>query len=226
MKLPWGQLSLLITSCCLCGSLSAEELPTAYFAAENLPTVCVAAQPLLLAPTGSPPTIPASQKSSASVPPQDLIPSRATNAQDEASTRAGRLDDQELSHGFLNQVGYDGGFVISSRESQHLEGSDDAYRLVINGWGQLRDTVFDAKGAGSDLNQLQLKRARMILSGHAYNPDFRYYVQLDGRGNGRADADSNRSDGTYDAASPGIPKGIATKQTTWRIPTEYVTHHR
>lgn len=79
-------------------------------------------------------------------------------------------------------VGYDGGFVIASEELK-LGTDDFPYRLKINGWGQLRSTAFESKGENRDLNQLQLKRARVVLSGNAFSSDLSYYVQLDGRSN-------------------------------------------
>ncbi len=93
------------------------------------------------------------------------------------------LDNQDQVGDSPLRVGYDGGFVIASQNTMKVGSAEDPYRLVINGWGQLRDTVFDSKGAGSDLNQLQLKRARLVFSGNAFTPEFRYYVQLDGRSN-------------------------------------------
>ncbi|QDV25125.1 porin family protein [Aureliella helgolandensis] len=78
-------------------------------------------------------------------------------------------------------VGYDGGFVIASQAGINLPVAQYPYSLVINGYGQLRETVFESQGTTPDLNQLQLKRARLVFSGHAFNPDFRYYIQLDGR---------------------------------------------
>lgn len=38
-----------------------------------------------------------------------------------------------------------------------------SYLMRIDGFAQLRDTVFDAKGASNDLNQLQLKRSTRII---------------------------------------------------------------
>jgi hypothetical protein len=81
------------------------------------------------------------------------------------------------------KVGYDGGFVIASRRELDLQVEDSPFLLRINGYGQLRDTVFRPDNSGEELNQLQLKRARLIFSGHAFNPDFTYFVQLDGRSN-------------------------------------------
>lgn len=78
-------------------------------------------------------------------------------------------------------VGYDNGFVIAAAGPRNLRASDSPYLLRLNGWGQLRHTVLDSQGANPDLNQFQLKRARLVFSGHAYTPDFAYYVQLDGR---------------------------------------------
>ncbi len=79
------------------------------------------------------------------------------------------------------KVGYDKGFVIASRREGDLKSSNFPFRLQMNGWGQLRYTATDVAPPNSDLNQFQLKRARLIFSGHAFNPDFSYFVQLDGR---------------------------------------------
>ncbi|TWT52972.1 hypothetical protein Pla22_06000 [Rubripirellula amarantea] len=92
------------------------------------------------------------------------------------------LDDfQEMPVGI--GVGYDRGFIIASEEDLRLGTEDFPYRLKINGWGQLRHTVFDSSNGNRDLNQLQLKRARVVLSGNAISTDLLYFVQLDGRSN-------------------------------------------
>ncbi len=79
------------------------------------------------------------------------------------------------------KVGYDGGFVIASQGNVDLNASRDPYRLKINGWGQLRHTVTDLSPPSRDLNQLQLKRGRLVFSGNAFNPNFHYFIQLDAR---------------------------------------------
>ena len=79
------------------------------------------------------------------------------------------------------RVGYDKGFVIASKRELGLETSNFPFRLQINGWGQLRYTVTDVAPPNIDLNQFQLKRARLVFSGQAFNPDVSYFVQLDGR---------------------------------------------
>jgi hypothetical protein len=78
------------------------------------------------------------------------------------------------------KVGYDGGFVIASRRELDLQASRYPFRLRLNGWGQLRHTITDYF-PNKDLNQFQLKRGRLVFSGHAFNPDFSYFIQLDGR---------------------------------------------
>lgn len=80
-------------------------------------------------------------------------------------------------------VGYDNGFLIASKQDTKLNADNYSYLMRINGFAQLRDTLFESRGVGRDLNQLQLKRARIIFSGHAFNPDVQYFVQLDGRSN-------------------------------------------
>ncbi len=79
------------------------------------------------------------------------------------------------------RVGYDEGFVIASQRHLDLETSGFPFRLQINGWGQLRYTVTDVAPPNIDLNQFQLKRGRLVLSGHAFSPDVSYFVQFDGR---------------------------------------------
>ena len=106
--------------------------------------------------------------------------------QDEGFDESARLvsdtELQPLSAWFDDvSVGYDRGFVIASEQGLDLPTSDSPFLLRINGLGQLRHTIFDAKAGGSDLNQFQLIRGRLAFSGHAFTPDLRYFVQLDGR---------------------------------------------
>jgi hypothetical protein len=79
------------------------------------------------------------------------------------------------------RVGYDDGFVIASPGQLSLQSSDSPFRMKLNGWGQLRHSIFNSQGPNRDLNQIQLKRARIVFSGNAFNPDFSYFFQLDGR---------------------------------------------
>lgn len=77
--------------------------------------------------------------------------------------------------------GYDDGFVLAAPAIQDLSSESSKFQLKINGWGQLRQTVFDSEDPAGDLNQFQLVRARIIGSGFAFTQDFRYYIQIDGR---------------------------------------------
>ena len=79
------------------------------------------------------------------------------------------------------RVGYDHGFLIASQHSRNLGASEYPFQLRFNGWGQLRHTVLKSTGAEDDQNQFQLKRGRLIFSGVAFNPDFHFLIQLDGR---------------------------------------------
>ncbi len=79
------------------------------------------------------------------------------------------------------RVGYDKGFVIAAQQTTDLGIGDSPFQLKINGWGQLRQTIFDSKGPNNDLNQFQLQRARVIASGSVFTPDFSYFIQIDGR---------------------------------------------
>ncbi len=84
---------------------------------------------------------------------------------------------------------YNKGFVISRTPSSEGPGGHDSFQLKINGWAQLRQTVFTPSELGRELDQLQLKRARLVFSGHAFTTDLKYFVQLDGRS---SDPDSLR----------------------------------
>lgn len=79
------------------------------------------------------------------------------------------------------KVGYDRGFVIASESEVDLNSARYPYRLKINGWGQLRHTITNLSSSDRDLNQLQLKRGRLVFSGSAFNPNFSYFIQLDAR---------------------------------------------
>ena len=79
------------------------------------------------------------------------------------------------------QVGYKNGFYISSRDESPEPAKNTPFFLRIAGWGQLRNTHFSSDTASPDLNQFQLKRARLIFSGRVFTPDFAYYAQIDGR---------------------------------------------
>jgi hypothetical protein len=79
------------------------------------------------------------------------------------------------------RVGYQGGFLIASQAETDMAAPDFPFRLRLNGWGQLRHTVLNSDGPNRDLNQIQLKRARLVLSGNAWTPEFSYFTVLDGR---------------------------------------------
>ncbi|MDB4534426.1 OprO/OprP family phosphate-selective porin [Vicingaceae bacterium] len=83
------------------------------------------------------------------------------------------------------RVGYDSGFVIASDKEQNLNYSDFPFQMRINGWGQLRHTILDSDHpnplTNPDVNQFQLKRARLVFSGSVFTEDFSYFLQLDGR---------------------------------------------
>lgn len=77
-------------------------------------------------------------------------------------------------------VGYENAFVISG-PTPITVGKQDDYQLRINGWAQLRHTATNKSAGSEDLNQFQLKRARIIFSGSTFTRDLEYHIQLDGR---------------------------------------------
>ncbi len=80
-------------------------------------------------------------------------------------------------------VGYDRGFVVASAKDFRTDAARYPYSLHLNGYGQLRHTILDTHNDNPEINQFQLKRARLILSGNAFSTDLAYFVQLDGRSN-------------------------------------------
>ena len=115
---------------------------------------------------------------------QELVdyPSSASSSDSLDSANLERVE-QGGAGDWLSQVkvGYDDGFVIASRESVDLDTENDAYRMKINGWGQLRITDFESSTNIPDRKQFQLARGRLVFSGNAFTPDFSYFLQLDGR---------------------------------------------
>lgn len=91
------------------------------------------------------------------------------------------MDDGELDWLGSVKVGYDSGFVIASERQNDLQVGESPFLMRLNGWGQIRHTIFESDGPNRSVNQFQLKRARVIFSGSAFTPDFTYFLQLDGR---------------------------------------------
>lgn len=91
--------------------------------------------------------------------------------------------DSWAGQGWLRhvRVGYDDGFVVVSERPVELNDGRAPFVMRVNGWGQLRHTATHYEDPDDDLNQFQLKRARLIFSGSVFTPDFEYFLQLDGR---------------------------------------------
>ena len=92
------------------------------------------------------------------------------------------LSEQEFRESLMPsvmQAGYDKGFYIKS--------TDDKFKLKINGFMQFRWTHYDTRSRNrylmprferDDRTGFDLQRARLIFSGHAWTPDFTYYVEF------------------------------------------------
>ena len=106
-----------------------------------------------------------------------IVASRET----QATTMVDQPASSDLDWLSSTRVGYDSGFVIASNQQQDLQAGDFPYSLRINGWGQIRHTILDSDGSNLDINQFQLKRARITFAGSAFTPEFAYFLQLDGR---------------------------------------------
>ena len=107
-----------------------------------------------------------------------LLPDSRSVAQELGLESAGR---PSASASASLRVGYDGGFIIATDTFEGGRRDPLPHQLKFNGWGQFRMTNFVSDEAGLELNQLQLKRARLIFSGHSFTPDFSWMISLDGR---------------------------------------------
>ncbi len=97
----------------------------------------------------------------------------------EAPTRKVDFDakiDEIVSHGLADEhesdLGYDEGFYING---------GDLFSLRLNGWVQARYTYtdFDSDGPGEDNSSFSTPRVRLDFSGHAFDEDVRYRIQID-----------------------------------------------
>jgi hypothetical protein len=119
------------------------------------------------------------------------------------------------------RAGYEDGFVIASRRNLNLETSDFPFRMVINGWGQLRHTVLDSEAPTENINQFQLKRGRLTFSGHAFTREFVYLLQLDGRSSSGDDVRLLDYNLSYDLGHHawGMDPGVFGFRTgKWKVP--------
>ena len=108
--------------------------------------------------------------------------SRPSNFSDVETTAASSSLQSLPSWIHTTYVGYDRGFVIASGPNAGVDRSEAPFLLRMSGMGQLRETRFESRSSSDlDLNQFQLIRGRMTFSGNAFTPNFRYFVQLDGR---------------------------------------------
>lgn len=59
---------------------------------------------------------------------------------------------------------------------------DDRFAFTLRGRFMLRDTVLvdppDATGVRNVINEVSVRRARVVLSGHTFSPNVQYYMQL------------------------------------------------
>lgn len=90
---------------------------------------------------------------------------------------SGRAPVDESEDRTLRNTGYvyDNGFVI---QGQSRDG-DEAFRLRINSWVQLRHTYFASEGPTSSENDLEFERVRFVMTGHVFSKSLTYYTQVD-----------------------------------------------
>ena len=80
--------------------------------------------------------------------------------------------------------GYEGGFTLKGPMDDLTSSGKPKFLMNIGSWGQLRHNFFDSNGPNLDQNDIEFERLRLVFKGHAFNPNFEYFLQLD------ADADS------------------------------------
>lgn len=134
-----------------------------------------ALQPLVTAPTNDP------WGRQEAIDDDALDPPTVEGIPSETSTDAIRSSESWEAIGDRFNVGYDSAFVIAGYDRAAGADEQAPFKLRINGWGQLRHTVSSRPDGSRNVNQFQLKRARLIFSGSAFTNDFSYYIQLDGR---------------------------------------------
>lgn len=88
--------------------------------------------------------------------------------------RAAEAPDSRL------RFGYDRGFFASSPDGIRLGETTAPFLLKLNSWMQLRHTVFESEGMTADQNDIEFERLRLVLSGHVYTPDLKFFTQIDG----------------------------------------------
>ena len=125
------------------------------------------------------------------------------------------------------RAGYDNGFFIVGNDNDAIPSDDVPHKINLSGFGHFRMTNFAPETGGTDLNQLQLKRARLIFAGHAFTRDFSWLISLDGR---------SQSDGAvrlldyylqYDLGREayGLPgKSLTLKLGQYKIPFSLARH--
>jgi hypothetical protein len=78
-----------------------------------------------------------------------------------------------------SRVGYDNGFFVANHGSGKIAGREFPFFMRINGWTQLRHTLFNSTDNLHDQNLFSIERLRLGMAGHMYTPDLRYSVLLD-----------------------------------------------
>ena len=92
------------------------------------------------------------------------------------------IDNMQGAQEVKHPAGYKNGFIIAeSNEAPATKGSN--YLMRVGSWGQLRHNFFDSHGTNPDQNDMEFERLRLVFNGHAFNPTFQYFFQMD------ADAD-------------------------------------
>ena len=77
-------------------------------------------------------------------------------------------------------TGYNKSWFIASPAGIEFKPDDSPFLLQINSRLQLRHTAFDSEGPTADENDFEFERIRLVFSGHAYTPDLKYFIQIDG----------------------------------------------
>ena len=119
------------------------------------------------------------------------------------------------------KFGYDNGFVIASPDGLSLDTGKSPFLMRFGSWGHFRHANFNSAGPNPDLNQLEWERIRLVIDGHAFTPDFKYFFQYDADSDAGETVDLLDYYVTYDIGHDAcrFDRGkLAMRFGKWKIP--------
>jgi hypothetical protein len=118
-------------------------------------------------------------------------------------------------------LGYDGGFLIAANQGVDDDSASVDFLMRVNGWLQLRHTLFDSHGPNPDQNTISFERLRLVFGGHVFSPDLGYFLQFDGNSDRLTDVIFLDYFVTYDVGHGVLGCGenkLGIKLGKWKVP--------